>query len=1023
VLQTRRTDETSNLIEVGLQLPGGPWPEPSSRAIVLPIFAAQHESLSGLAILGEGPRRVLDDAYRAFFDLIASQIGTAISDAKAYEAEQRRAEALAELDRAKTAFFSNISHEFRTPLALMLGPLEEMLVRANGSFTVSREELDLVHRNTLRLLKLVNTLLDFSRIEAGRIESVYEPTDLAAYTAELASVFRSAIERAGLTLSVDCPALPEPVYADREMWEKIVLNLLSNAFKFTFEGEVKVGLLWCGKRAELTVADTGVGIPEAELPHIFERFHRVRDACSRTHEGTGIGLALVEELVKLHGGEVAVESAVGRGTTFFVSIPTGTEHLPQERVGAERTMTSTAMGATPFVEEALRWLPDAEVSSQSAVAPPAPPTTGDEQRTAGKARILVADINADMRQYVQRLLPDRYTVTAVANGIAALDATQGEPPDLILADVMMPHLDGFGLLRAVRNDARLAGVPVVLLSARAGEESRVEGIEAGADDYLIKPFSARELLARMSARLEIARTNREAIERERELRKSAEEAEGMTELHELSTRLLAAAEVQPLLEEVLDASMTMLNADFGNVQLYDPETGALKIVAQRGFQQEFLDYFDRVEEGTASCGAALQRRERVVVEDIETDPLFAPHRKIVAAAGYRAVQSTPLFSRSGEPLGMISTHFHQPHRPAERELRLIDLYARQAAEMIERKRAEEDLCRSEERFRLLVESVRDYAIFALDATGHVISWNAGAEHIKGYRSEEIIGRHFSCFYLPEDLGVGKPAMELRVAAAEGRFEDEGWRIRKNGSRFWANIVITALRGPQGELAGFSKITRDLTERKQAEEKLRESERRFRLLAEAIPQHVWSCLPDGTVDYCNQRWVDYTGLMLQDIQNYGWTKCLHPADVEPVVKAWQEAKSQGKPYEMEQRMRGVDGRYRRFLSRAVPVYGERGQLMQWFGTDTDIEERKQAEEALREAQAQLAHVTRVMTLGELAASIAHKVNQPLTAVINNSNACLRWHARTQIWRRCGRRCEISSPMGNGPATSSSGFARP
>ena len=865
VLQTKHAAECTDLDARGVRLPGGPWPEVTRQALVLPIHAAQ-DQLAGLLVAGVSPRRPLDAAYRTFFDLVAGHVATAISDARAYEAERQRAEALAELDRAKTAFFSNVSHEFRTPLTLMLGPIEEMLARANGSLTVGREELDLVQRNTLRVLKLVNTLLDFSRIEAGRIEAVYEPTDLGAYTAELASMFRSAIEKAGLTLSVDCPALPEPVYVDREMWEKIVLNLLSNAFKYTFEGEVKVGLQWYGKRVKLAVADTGVGIPEAELLHIFERFHRVRDARSRTHEGTGIGLSLVQELVKLHGGDVTAESAVGRGTTFSVSIPTGAGHLPQERIGATRTVASTAMGATPFVEEALRWLPEAEVSHQSVVAPPAPPTTGDEPRTTGKARILVADDNADMRQYVRRILADRYTVTAVADGVAALDAARREPPELILADVMMPNLDGFGLLRQVRDDARLAGVPVVLLSARAAEEATVEGMQAGADDYLIKPFSARELLARVSARLEIARTNREAIEREREMRTSAEEAEGMTRLHELSTRLLAATELQPLLDEVLEATMTMLNADFGNVQLCDPETGALKIVAQRGFQQEFLDYFDRVEEGTASCGAALQRGERVVVEDVETDPIFAPHRTIVAAAGYRAVQSTPLFSRGGEPLGMISTHFRRPHRPSERELRLVDLYARQAAEMIERNRAEEALRRTEERFRLLVESVQDYAIFVLDSTGHVISWNAGAEHITGYRSEEIIGRHFSCFYPPEDLRIGKPEVDLRIAAAEGRFKDEGWRIRKDGSRFWANIVITALRGPQGELVGFSKITRDLSE------------------------------------------------------------------------------------------------------------------------------RKQAEEALGEAQAELAHVTRVTMLGELVASIAHEVNQPLGAIVTNGQAGLRLLAR-------------------------------
>jgi signal transduction histidine kinase len=240
VLQNKRATECTDLDSLGVRLPSGPWPEATRQALLLPIRAAQ-DQLTGVLVVGVSSRRPLDAAYRPFFELVAGHIGTAISEARAYEAEQKRAEALAELDRAKTAFFSNVSHEFRAPLTLMLGPIEDMLARAGDSFTGSREEIDLVHRNTLRLLKLVNTL-NFSRIEAGRIEAVYEPTDLAAYTLELAGVFRSAIEKAGLRLSVDCPTLPEPVYVDRAMWEKIILNLLSNAFKFTFEGGVKVGL-------------------------------------------------------------------------------------------------------------------------------------------------------------------------------------------------------------------------------------------------------------------------------------------------------------------------------------------------------------------------------------------------------------------------------------------------------------------------------------------------------------------------------------------------------------------------------------------------------------------------------------------------------------------------------------------------------------------------------------------------------------------------------------------------------------
>jgi signal transduction histidine kinase len=241
----------------------------------------------------------------------------AFANARAYSAEKKRAEALAEIDRAKTAFFSNVSHEFRTPLTLMLGPLQDLLARSQTHLSpTAKEQLDLVSRNGDRLLRLVNTLLDFSRLEAGRVQAVYQATDLASFTSELASVFRSATDKAGLRLVVDCSDLGEPVYVDRDMWEKIVLNLISNAFKFTFEGEIAVSVHRVGNMAELRVRDTGVGIPAEAIPKLFERFNRVPNMPSRTHEGSGIGLALVHELVKLHGGSVSTEST--RGTRLHV---------------------------------------------------------------------------------------------------------------------------------------------------------------------------------------------------------------------------------------------------------------------------------------------------------------------------------------------------------------------------------------------------------------------------------------------------------------------------------------------------------------------------------------------------------------------------------------------------------------------------------------------------------------------------------------------------------------------------------
>jgi PAS domain S-box-containing protein len=247
---------------------------------------------------------------------------------------------------------------------------------------------------------------------------------------------------------------------------------------------------------------------------LFERFHQIKGTRGRTQEGTGIGLALVRELVRLHGGDVRAESAFGRGSTFTVSVPLGKAHLPAEQVEAPRRLASTALGSAPYVEEALRWLPDpAEESSTTHPAPPAGAEAGAVQETPSlpsgpRPRALLADDNADMRDYVRRLLADRYDVTAVADGREALDTARRQPPDLVLTDVMMPGLDGFGLLRALRADPRTAEVLVVLLSARAGEEARVEGLEAGADDYLTKPFSSKELLARVQAHLELVRLRR-----------------------------------------------------------------------------------------------------------------------------------------------------------------------------------------------------------------------------------------------------------------------------------------------------------------------------------------------------------------------------------------------------------------------------------------------------------------------------------------------------------------------------------
>ncbi|HEX2871083.1 MAG TPA: ATP-binding protein [Polyangiaceae bacterium] len=456
------------------------------------------EEVTELVLASEAGEELRDRTRRMERDVVSRsrELAQAVDSLRLANAR------LGELDAAKTAFFSTVSHEFRTPLTLILGPLENALGRNQPA--LAPDELESLHRNALRLLRLVNSLLDFSRLEAGRLDLSFAATDLALLTAGLAGAFHSLMQDVGLRLVVECPPLPEPVYVDEQQWEKIVLNLVSNAFKFTFEGEVRVALSWHGDHVELSVRDTGTGIPERELPRMFERFHRVEGARGRSHEGSGIGLSLVHELARLHGGAVRVTSALGRGSEFVVSIPTGAQHLPPGSIVEAARVRSDDPAVRGQVLEAKQWLRslDQPAAGAEALRPLSSPPAGPRKR------VLVADDNADMREYLRRLLSASCDVTLVEDGQAALAAALANPPDLILSDIMMPRMDGVALLAALRAEPRTSAVPVILISARAGEEARLEVIETGADDYLVKPFAARELLARVRTHLEMADVRR-----------------------------------------------------------------------------------------------------------------------------------------------------------------------------------------------------------------------------------------------------------------------------------------------------------------------------------------------------------------------------------------------------------------------------------------------------------------------------------------------------------------------------------
>ncbi len=469
----------------------------------------------------------------------------------------------------------------------------------------------------------------------------------------------------------------------------------------------------------------------------------------------------------------------------------------------------------------------------------------------------------------------------------------------------------------------------------------------------------------------------------------AAEQGARTRLHEFGTRMLATTELQPLLEEVLTASVALQSADFGTIQLYNPKSQTLEIAAHRGFRQDFLDQFSSVRESEAACGLALSRGERVIVEDVLTDADFEPHRPIAASAGFRAVQSTPLFSRNGEPLGMISTHFRKPQRPSERDLQLTDLYARQAAEMIERKRWNAALMESEERFRHLIEAVRDYAIFMLDSGGRVVTWNRGAERIKGYRAQEILGQHISLFYEPGDVELKKHDQALNVAATEGRFEDEGWRVRKDGSRFWANVVLTGLKDDTGGLQGFGTVIRDLTERKRAEEELRRCEAYLAQGQRLSHTGSWGWNASAEEVFWSRETFRILGADRQEVKpSYQFLlEHVHPEDRAIVEQVLDRANRERTEFEMAFRIVLPDGSIKHLQSLGHPVPTESG-LAEFVGAIVDVTGQRLAEEALGKTRTELARVTRLTTMGELAASIAHEVNEELSAIVSKSNFCLR-----------------------------------
>ncbi|RIB09615.1 hypothetical protein C2G38_2108167 [Gigaspora rosea] len=556
-----------------------------NHAILFPIktLCGSDRSLSAILICGINPRLPLEDEYMKLFELVVNRFSLALTRSISRREEKKHLELLADLNRQKIKFFQNIGHELLNPLTLTLSPLEEAISSCTRE-SIIHSHLQTVQRNTRRLLKLVSTLLQYSNIEGGRYEPQFRETDIAKFTQELAANFNTIAKKLDLDYIIDIPnpeefkkALGSNVYIDHEMFEAIFYNLCSNAFKNTWSGQIRVRLyIEHSNEIILEVSDTGVGISEINLSNLFQRFYRVNSQQSRSHEGTGIGLALVKELITIHGGDITVTSKVGQGTTFKCRFLSGYKHLPKNHVYHDKKENESYQEQQLYtkkqlyLEENLQWLQynspiinkedqlDTKLNSKSIndnnIAMPSETT---------KHKILLVEDNADMRSYLNELLKKEFDVCCAYDGRDAMNILSklSKLPDLILSDVMMPNINGYELVKMIRSNIKTRSIPFILLTAKAYE---VSGLDYGADDYIIKPFKTRELMARIRTNINLSQLRNQLITQQ------CKEEEINQLLISISNNLLFGLNLEETFSKVVKDIHKILQCDRVFVISYEP---------------------------------------------------------------------------------------------------------------------------------------------------------------------------------------------------------------------------------------------------------------------------------------------------------------------------------------------------------------------------------------------------------------------------------------------------------------------
>ena len=865
-------------------LPKGAWDVMPHGFVHVPIKAANKKFPFAILTIGLNPYRKFDTSYQNFVQLIADRISLGVNNVMANEEERKRIKALEELDKAKTIFFSNISHEFRTPLTLMLGNIEEALNEPE-SVPKNLERMNATHRNAMRLLKLVNTLLDFSRIESGRQKAFYSLTDIVSYTNNLAANFRSIVEKAGLKFIVKADSIIQPVYIDKQMWEKIVFNLLSNAFKYTLEGSITLRLFTDNENVILEVEDTGVGIPEKELPQMFERFHRVENIVGRSYEGTGIGLSLIKELVQLHGGTINVKSKEGEGSAFIVKIPFGKKHLPAEQTYETPQGLDDVVSDT-YIKEATSLLGNNNHVDRT------------NESTDHSSTVLVVDDNADMRQHIQSLLQKHFTVLTAANGMEALHKIRSEKPSLVLSDIMMPIMNGIELLKAIKENEQHSDIPVILLTARAGEESKIEGYQTGADDYLVKPFSAKELFARVDAQIKIAK-KRNAV---------ANQLHGLFE--QAPTAIIILKGPEAVFELANKRALEIIGKNKEDV-IGQKLADALPELKDQGY----MDLISMV----------YNSGERYVSEE-----------------------SPVSFNTNGERIDTFVKYVFQPLKDEEGRITGVMILGDDVGQQVlARKKieaSEKELRESEEINRLFIEHA-PAAMAMFDKEMRYISvskrWMSEYDLV-----DDVVGKkHYDLF--PNILERWKQ-VHSRCMKGDVERSDDDFYIKDDGTPFWLKWEVHPWYNAKNEIGGIVIFTENISQRKKAQQAIKESEERFRAMANEAPLFVWVTDEHLQTTYLNKAGLDYFDLdEAVKMNDISWKKFIHPDDIENVLNVMNDAAKNHHSYTLEMRLKnGRTGEYHWFLDKGAPRYANE-RFTGFIGTSLDIHDRKEAEKELED----------------------------------------------------------------------------